>query len=165
MGWGGGLTKISIFSTVHEMSDIWNFYPYNSQPPVGWCGVNFLLLLFSAVHDISWTFDPLKFPLRPPLVGGGVNFLFIDFLDSSWNWPDFWNFDPPNPPPPGTPPRVGWVKTNCIDFLDSSWHFPDFWFFDPLKFPLRPPLVGGGGKNFFYRFSRQFMKFTGLFKF
>ena len=61
----------------------------------------------------------------------------------------FW---PPQPPPPGTPPRVGWVKTNCIDFLDSSWHFPDFWFFDPLKFPLRPPLVGGGVKKFFIDF-------------
>ena len=51
----------------------------------------------------------------------------------------------PNPPPPGTP-GVGWVglkRPNVIDCLDSSWHFPDFWFFDPLKFPLRPPPLGG----------------------
>ena len=57
---------------------------------------------------------------------------------------------------------VGWGYFLFITFLCSSWHFPDFWFFDPLKLPLRPPLVGGG---FIYRFSRQFMKFTGLLKF
>ena len=62
---------------------------------------------------------------------------------------------------------MGWggVKKKFITFLGSSWHFPDFWFFEPLKFPLRPPLVGGGGKKIFYRFSRQFIKFTGLLKF
>ena len=136
------------------MSDIWNFYPYNSQPPVGWCGVNFLLLLFSAVHDISWTFDPLKSPLRPPLVGGG-KLSFYRFSRQFMKLTGLLKFWPPQPPPPwnSPPPRVGWVKTNCIDFLDSSWHFPDFWFFYPLKFPLRPPLVGGGGvKKFFIDF-------------
>ena len=139
---------------------------------------------------------PLKFPLRPPLVVGGC---FIDFLDSSWNLPDFWNFDP-QIPPPGTPRGGMGKKTNFIDFLDSSWHFPVFWFFDPLKFPLRPLLVGGGDffidfldsswnlpdflnvdpqppplpgtprggmckKNFFYRFSGQFMTFPGVLTF
>ena len=45
----------------------------------------------------------------------------------------------PTPEPPG----VGLKKNNFIDCLDSSWHFPDFWFFDALKFPLRPPPLGG----------------------
>ena len=151
------------------MLSYFEIFAPNPPPPVGWGwggankNIDFL--------DSSWNVWhlkclPIKLPtpgsLRPPLVGGGKQ-IVIDFLNSSWNLPDFWNLDP-QPPPPGTPPpRVGWVKTNCIDFLDSSWHFPDFWFFDPLKFPLRPPLVGGG--KFFYRFSRQFMKFTGLLKF
>ena len=60
----------------------------------------------------------------------------------------FWPPTPPPPPPPTpTPlkfPPGGGGKQIFINFLDSSWHFPDFWFFDPLKFPLRPPLVGGG---------------------
>ena len=30
----------------------------------------------------------------------------IDFLGSSWNFPDFWNFDPPNSPG-NPPPRSG----------------------------------------------------------
>ena len=83
---------------------------------MGWGGVNFLLLLFSAVQDISWTFDffyPLKFPLRPPQVGGGI--FFIDFLDSSWNLPDFLHFYPHPPPPEPPPPGVGWVKKQIFD--------------------------------------------------
>ena len=95
----------------------------------------------------------IEFPLRPPLVGGGKK-IVIDFLNSSWKLPDFWNLDP-HPPPlePPPPPRVGWVKTNCIDFLDSSWHFPDFWFFDPPKIPTATPFGGGGGKFFVSIFS------------
>ena len=111
---------------------------------------------------IFWT---PKIPTATPFGGGGVKKMFIDFLDSSWNLPDFWNFDP-QPTPPPEPPRGGMGKKKISDFLGSSWHFPDFWFFYSLKFPLRPPVVvGGGGGNFFYRFSGQFMKFTGLLKF
>ena len=96
---------------------------------------------------IFWT---PKIPTATPFGGGGVKFFFIDFLDSSWNLPDFWNFDPQPTPPPPEPPRGGMGKKKIIDFLGSSWHFPDFWFFDSLKFPLRPPVVvGGGGGNFF----------------
>ena len=100
-------------------------------------------------------------PNPPPVgwVGGGAN-KNIYFLDSWWN---VWHlkFLPIKLPTPG---GVGWGKFFVITFLGSSWHFPDFWFFEPLKFPLRPPLVGGG-KKMFYRFSRQFMKFTGLLTF
>ena len=44
-------------------------------------------------------------------------FLFIDFLGSSWNFPHFWNVDPPTPRDAG-PPGVGWVNICFIDFLD-----------------------------------------------
>ena len=138
----------------------------HKTPNPRWGGVGLILCYYFSRQFMTFPglliFWPPKFPLRPPLVGGGGKQIVIDFLNSSWNLPDFWNLDP-QPTPPWNPPRVGWVKTNCIDFLDSSWHFPDFWFFDPLKFPLRPPLVGG--VIFFYRFSWQFMKFTGLLKF
>ena len=82
-------------------------------------------------------FWPPKIPTATPFGGGGD--FFIDFLDSSWNLPDFLNFDP-QPPLPGTPRGGMGKKTNFIDFLDS---FPEFWFVDPLKFPLRPPPLGG----------------------
>ena len=91
-------------------------------------------------------FWPPKIPTATPFGGGGVIF-FIDFLDSSWNLPDFWNFNPP-PPPPGTPPRGGMGKNKCIDFLDSSWHFPDFLIFWPPKIPTSTPPLGGE-VNFF----------------
>ena len=66
-----------------------------------------------------WSLVTLKFsPLTPPPVGwGGVTcfgyffgriFFFIDFLGSSWNFPHFWNVDPPTPPPPGTLDPPGW---------------------------------------------------------
>ena len=44
---------------------------------------------------------PPKIPTATPFGGGGGGFFFIDFLDSLWNLPDFWNVDPQ--PPPGTP--------------------------------------------------------------
>ena len=89
-----------------------------------------------------WSLVTLKFsPLTPPPVGwGGVGvtcfgyfsaelFLFIDFLGSSWNFPHFWNFDPPTPPPPrdAGPPGVGWVKFVLLIFwtfmglTDTGW--------------------------------------------
>ena len=89
-----------------------------------------------------WSLVTLKFssPLTPPpppsdgvgwglhvLVIFSVEFFFIDFLGSSWNFPHFWNFDPPTPPPRDAgPPGVGWVKICFIDFLDihgSHWHW------------------------------------------
>ena len=87
---------------------------------------------------------------------GGAN-KNIDFLDSSWN---VWHLKclPIKLPTPG---GVEWGYFFVITFLGSSWHFPDFWFFDPLNSHC-DPLWGGG--NIFYRFSRQFMKFTGLLK-
>ena len=68
-----------------------------------------------------WSLVTLKFsPLTPPPPSDGVGwglhvlvifsaefFLFIDFLGSSWNFPHFWNFDPPIPPP-GTLDPPGW---------------------------------------------------------
>ena len=60
VGWGGvggGANKKYRFSRVHEMSDIWHFYPLKLPTSGGvGCGY-FFLLLFSAVHDISRTFD------------------------------------------------------------------------------------------------------------
>ena len=38
-------------------------------------------------------FWPPKIPTATPF-GGGGKFFFIDFLDSSWNLPDFLNFNP-----------------------------------------------------------------------
>ena len=76
----------------------------------GGVGVKKLLSIFSTVHEIYRTFEiwtptpPLLEP--PPPRVGWVKTNCIDFLDSSWHFPDFWNFDP-QPPPPLEPP--GWV--------------------------------------------------------
>ena len=60
--------------------------------------------IFSAVHDIFQTFKIFtpKIPPTPP-VGWGLNNFVIDFLGSSWHFPDFWIFDPLKSPlaPPG----------------------------------------------------------------
>ena len=75
-------------------------------------------------------FWPPKIPTATPFGGDGI--FFIDFLDSSWNLPDFWNFDP----------RGGMGKKQILLIF---WTVQDISrSFDPLKFPLRPPLVGGG---------------------
>ena len=92
-------------------------------------------------HHIPPSLPPISpsLPSVPPIlthnppptswvgVGGGGKQQCIDFLGSSWNFPDFWKFDPP----PNSP--VGWIKNCCHWFLDSSWHFPDF------LFPMGPP--------------------------
>ena len=55
----------------------------------------------------------------PRTHGGGVGQTFVmDFLDSSWNFPDFWFFDPDPPfthktPNPG---GVGWELIFVITF-------------------------------------------------
>ena len=138
----------------------------HKTPNPRWGGVGLIFCYYFSRQFMTFPglliFWPPKFPLRPPLVGPPLDNKLLSIFSTVHEIYRTFEIWTPNPPP-GTPPRVGWVKTNCIDFLDSSWHFPDFWFFDPLKFPLRPPLVGGG-VNFFYRFSRQFMKFTGLLK-
>ena len=65
-----------------------------------------------------WSLVTLKCsPLTPPPVGWGGGYMFwlffgrifflIDFLGSSWNFPHFWNFDPPSPPPRDAGPP-GW---------------------------------------------------------
>ena len=148
VGWVGGGTNQNIYF-LDSWWNVWHmkFLPIKLPTPggVGWGKLFVITFLGSSWHFPDFLFfEPLKFPLRPPLVGGGVKKCFIDFLDSSWNLPDFWNFDPQPPPPPNPPPRGGMGKKMFIDFLGSSWHFPDFWFFDSLKFPLRPPVVGGG---------------------
>ena len=90
-------------------------------------------------------FWPPKIPTATPVGGGGGGDFFIDFLDSSWNLPDFLNVDP-QPPLPGTP-RGGMCKFFFFyRFSGQFMTFPgvcDFWFVDPLKFPLRPPPLGG----------------------
>ena len=79
---------------------------------------------------------PPTIPTATPFGGGGGG--FIDFLDSSWNLPDFWNFYPQ--PPPRNPRGGMGKKTNFIDFLDSSWNLPDFWIFYPQP-PGTPRVV------------------------
>ena len=64
------------------------------------------------------------------------------------NFPDFWNFDPQPPHPPGW----GGSKFFFWTVHDISRTFD---FFDPLKFPLRPPLVGGGGGEFVFCIQRH----------
>ena len=56
VGGGGELTKISIFSTVHEMSQTFEFCTRKTHNP-RWGGVLIVVLLFSTVHFISRTFD------------------------------------------------------------------------------------------------------------
>ena len=64
----GGANKKYRFSRVHEMSDIWNFYPLKLQTHGGvGCGYFFITFLGSSWHFPDfWFFDPLKFPLPPP---------------------------------------------------------------------------------------------------
>ena len=131
-----------------------------TPPPVGWGGGGLKKYRFSRQFMKCLTFDIFTHKTPNPR-WGGVGLIFVYYFSLQFmTFPGLLIFWPPKIPT-ATPFGGG---GNCfIDFLDSSWHFPVFWFFDPLKFPLRPLLVGGGG-DFFYRFSRQFMKFTGLFK-
>ena len=68
----------------------------------------------------------------------------------------------PTPPPPH--PRGG-VGQNLFNFFSGQFMtFPGllFDFFDPLKFPLRPPLVGGGGFAFKDTISRHFAGYASV---
>ena len=81
------------------------FYPPSLGLP-GFAQVNCIPeILFK-----PWSLVTLKFsPLTPRRMGWGggymfwlffrQNLFFIDFLGSSWNFPHFWNFDPPTPLP------------------------------------------------------------------
>ena len=82
------------------MSDIWNFNPLKLPTPGGVGGVNFFYYFSQQFMTFPWLliFWPIKIPTATPF-GGGGGFILIDFLDSSWNLPDFWNFDPPRNPP------------------------------------------------------------------
>ena len=62
----------------------------------------------------------------------------------------------PNPPPP---PGWGESKKKFWTVHDISRTFD---FFDPLKFPLRPPLVGGGGFAFKDTISRHFASYASV---
>ena len=142
----------------------WNVRPY--PPPVGWGGVG--------VTCFGYFFRQI--------------FFFIDFLGSSWNFPHFWNFDPPTSPRDAGPRRMGWgggymfwlfFRQNfVIDFLGSFVKFPallKFWPPTPPPPGTLDPVGWGGvgvtcfgyffGRIFFYRFSRQFVKFPALLKF
>ena len=75
-------------------------------------------ILFKPWSLVTLKFSPLTPPPRRMGWGGGYMFwlffrqncFFIDFLGSSWNFPHFWNVDPPQPPPPppGRWTRRGW---------------------------------------------------------
>ena len=55
---------------------------------------------------LFWNFDPPP-PTPPPPRVGWVKTNCIDFLDSSWHFPDFWFFDPLKFPLRPPPPWVG----------------------------------------------------------
>ena len=160
MGWGG--LKKYRFSRQFMKCLTFEIFTHKTPNP-RWGGVGLIFVYYFSLQFMTFPglliFWPPKIPTATPFGGGG---LFYRFSRQFMKFTGLLKFWPPNPP--ARNPRGGMgKKTNFIDFLDSSWHFPVFWFFDPLKFPLRPLLVGGGGR-FFYQFSRQFMKFTGLFK-
>ena len=88
---------------------------------------------------------PILTPNPPPHLlgrGGGGKQQFIDFLGSSWNFPDFWNVAPP-PIPLGTPPDWG-GSTFFLLVSGQFMTFPGLFIFDPLKPPLPwdPPPQG-----------------------
>ena len=115
---------------------------------MGWGGVGLIFVYYFSLQFmtfpgllICW---PPKIPTATPFGGGGDFFLSM-FSTVHEIYRTFEMLTPNSPPPPPGSPRGGMgKKTNFIDFLDSSWHFPEFLFFDPLKFPLRPPPLGGG---------------------
>ena len=77
----------------------------------------------------------------PPVGWGGVGvtcfgyfvgriFFFIDFLGSSWNFPHFWNVDPPTPPRT-LDPRGGVGKNLFYWFSGHSWVSPQPFYIQP----------------------------------
>ena len=139
----------------------------HKTPNPRWGGVGLIFVYYFSLQFMTFPglliFWPPKIPTATPFGGGGG--IVLSIFSTVHEIYRTFEILTPKSPPPGTPQGGMGKKTNFIDFLDSSWHFPVFWFFDPLKFPLRPLLVGGGGGGRFrYRFSRQFMKFIGLFK-
>ena len=133
-----------IFWTVHDISRSFDYLtPYNSHcDPFG--GFFFFFYRFSR-QFMKFTgllkFWPPTPPPEPPGVGWVKKTNFIDFLDSSWNWPDFWNFDPQ---PPGTP-RGGMGKKN--KFYRFSGQFMTF----PGVLIFWPPKIRGGRSIFLGR--------------
>ena len=126
--------------------------PWNPPPPQGGMGKNKLYWFSGQFMTFPGLliFWPPKIPTATPFGGGGGNFFLSIFstVHEIYRTFEILTTNPPPPPPREPPPRAGLGKNKFIDFLDSSWHFPDFWFFDPLKFPLRPPPLGGE-VNFF----------------
>ena len=114
----GGVKKLlSIFSTVHEIYRTFEICPPPwNPPPQSGMGKNKLYWFSGQFMTFPGLliFWPPKISTATPFGGGGGVIFVIDFLDSSWNLPDFWNFDPQ--PPPLEPPGVGWVKTNLLIF-------------------------------------------------
>ena len=79
----------------------------HKTPNPRWGGVGLIFVYYFSLQFMTFPglliFWPPKIPTATPFGGGGI--FYIDFLDSSWNLPDFWNFDPQLPPPPEPP---GW---------------------------------------------------------
>ena len=125
---------------------------------MGWGGVGLIFVYYFSLQFMTFPglliFWPPKIPTATPF--GGFFFFFNRFSRQFMKFTGLWKCWPPTHPP-GTP-RGGMGKKPILLIF---WTVHDISrSFDPLKFPLRPPLVGGG--RFFYGFSRQFMKFTWL---
>ena len=143
----------------------------NPPPPVGWGGVGvtcfgyffdriFFLSIFSAVREISRTFEILTPPPGrwTPRGGVGKN-LFYWFSGHSWVSLTLVDWRQRKLP--------GFAQDNCIpEILFKPWSLVTLTF---------SPLTGWGGvgvtcfgyffgRFFFYRFSRQFVKFPALLK-
>ena len=120
----------------------------HKTPNPRWGGVGLILCYYFSRQFMTFPglliFWPPKIEFNShcdPFGGGGGKKIVTDFLNSSWNLPDFWHFDPP----PGTPPQGGMGKNKLYWFSGQFMTFPWLLIFWPPKIPTATPFGGGGG--------------------
>ena len=117
--WGGGDFFIDF------LDSSWNL-KFPLRPPPGWEG------LFTGLLK-CW-------PPTPPGVGWVKN-KFYWFSGQFMTFPGLLKFWPPTPP---EPPGVGWVKNKFYWFSGQFMTFPGLLIFWPPKIPTATPFGGGG---------------------